>query len=304
MAMGIDMFLYGLLWYFFSERSIWIKTIMVVYLLYCLLDNTPRKGGYSRWSNEQMERFRHNWFIHRFSEYFPIQLVKTADLPVTDTYIFLYHPHGVISVGACGALISNGCNFDILFPGIRRKGVTLNSCFLVPICRDWMLLLGIVSANKQTLVHLLQKKRESIVLVPGGAIEALSAQPGNFVCHLNKRKGFVKLALETNSKLVPCLGFGENAIFPTVVFDKKSWQARLQQYLIRWLTFSIPIIASPLPQAHPIHVVVGKPVEFAQSAIEKQDVDECHAQYLRALQDLYNEHKAKYGHEHIPIEIH
>jgi hypothetical protein len=38
-----------------------------------------------------------------FRDYFPMKLVKTAELDPASSYIFGYHPHGIISMGAfCG----------------------------------------------------------------------------------------------------------------------------------------------------------------------------------------------------------
>jgi hypothetical protein len=44
--------------------------------------------------------------------------------------------------------------------------------------------------------------------------------------------------------------------------------------------------------------VVGAPVKFASTKV----VD-CHAQYLQAVRDLYNEHKANHGHADVPLEF-
>jgi len=35
----------------------------------------------------------------RFSEYFPVCLVKTAELDPSKNYLFAYHPHGILSLG-------------------------------------------------------------------------------------------------------------------------------------------------------------------------------------------------------------
>ena len=49
--------------------------------------------------------------------------------------------------------------------------------------------------------------------ISGGAAEALNAHPGEHVLILNKRKGFIKVALETGAQLVPLYSFGENEVF-------------------------------------------------------------------------------------------
>lgn len=55
----------------------------------------------------------------------------------------------------------------------------------------------------------------------GGAEEALDAHPGSHIITLNKRKGFVKTALQTGAQLVPMYCFGENELFKQVRFSNK-----------------------------------------------------------------------------------
>lgn len=53
----------------------------------------------------------------------------------------------------------------------------------------------------------------AVVIVPGGAAEALHARPGNFTLVLKNRKGFVRLALQHGADLVPAYSFGENDLY-------------------------------------------------------------------------------------------
>ena len=233
------------------------------------------------------------------ADYYPVRLVKTVDLPAGGKpYIFAYHPHGVIGVGACATLLTNPTDFDLKFPGIPRRIATLSVIFLVPIFRDWLLLMGFISASKSSLRKVLQRN-ESIVLLPGGAPEALLANPKTIELSLQRRKGFIKLAIEANASLVPVLGFGETQVFSMYNPQKGSLIYTLQQEICRVLSFSTPILLSPFPRPTPIHVVVGKPVEFDST----KSIEQCHAQYVKAVQDLYNQHKKAYDHDHIPLSI-
>jgi 2-acylglycerol O-acyltransferase 2 len=53
-------------------------------------------------------------------DYFPISLVKTAELPTKDgqVYLFGYHPHGVLSEGAFINFATNATGFHEKFPGV------------------------------------------------------------------------------------------------------------------------------------------------------------------------------------------
>ena len=290
----------------------WLRAMWVLYLLYVALDTTPSKGGYS-WAppvdSKTVEYGMRRLFWYKaMANYFPVHLVKTVDLPATNgddkkkqknAYLFAYHPHGVIGVGACSTLLTNATDFDLKFPGLPRRFATLNVIFLIPIFREYLLLMGFVSADKSSLRRVLHR-RESVVLLPGGAAEALMANPKSFQLHLQQRKGFIKLAVETKTAIVPVLGFGENQTFKIYNPPKGSFLAKLQAMLCKWFSFSTPFITSPFPQRKRVHVVVGKPVHFDDSPLS---IEECHAHYLKAVEELYNQHKGKYGHEHIPLEI-
>lgn len=134
-------------------------------------------------------------------------------------------------------------------------------------------------------------------------MEALHAHPDNFKCYIQNRLGFIRLALETGARPIPCLGFGENKAFWTYYpgHDDELTSSRffaLQQRLCKVFSFSFPIITWPIPRQKPIDVVVGAPVIFTS-----QNVEKCHEQYIDGVRKLYNEHKDKYGYENIDIEF-
>jgi 2-acylglycerol O-acyltransferase 2 len=52
----------------------------------------------------------------------------------------------------------------------------------------------------------------AITIVVGGAEESLHARPGVLELILKKRHGFIRIAIESGSLLVPILSFGENGI--------------------------------------------------------------------------------------------
>lgn len=184
-----------------------IRSFLILYLLYVLFDSTPKSGGWNE--NEKIRRFARNALPFRLmKEYLNVELVrdnsedKVEQLDPSRPYLFLYHPHGIIGIGCNTAFTTNACNFDKLFPGIRRSVCTLNASFLVPFYRECLLANGLISANKKTIVRQLNEGK-SIVLVPGGASEALLTHPGQYVIVLKKRKGFIRLALSTGKDMFP-----------------------------------------------------------------------------------------------------
>jgi len=61
-----------------------------------------------------------------------------------------------------------------------------------------MLIVGFCSCSKQSIEYLLTHNGHgnAVVLVVGGASEALDARPGSFTLTLKQRKGFVRIAMQ------------------------------------------------------------------------------------------------------------
>lgn len=76
------------------------------------------------------------------ANYFPVKLMKTADLDPDRNYIFGYHPHGELTAGAAINFLTEATHFSTLFPSIRSRLMTLRYGFLTPFLRELFLYLG------------------------------------------------------------------------------------------------------------------------------------------------------------------
>ena len=47
-----------------------------------------------------------------YRDFFPIHLIKTAELDPSKNYIMGYHPHGILSAGAFCHFATEGTNFS------------------------------------------------------------------------------------------------------------------------------------------------------------------------------------------------
>jgi 2-acylglycerol O-acyltransferase 2 len=97
---------------------------------------TPVRGGRS---SDRLRRLS-IWSI--VSNYFPTKLIKTEDLDPNRNYIFGYHPHGAVTVGAGINFLTEATHFSTLFPGIRPHLMALHSNFFCPFLRELFLSLG------------------------------------------------------------------------------------------------------------------------------------------------------------------
>jgi 2-acylglycerol O-acyltransferase 2 len=135
---------------------------------------------------------------------------------------------------------TEGTDFGRQFPGIETSLMTLQSNFMLPFHRDYILALGICSVSRKSCHHVLRNHR-SIAIVVGGATESLHAYPGTLDLTLKHRMGFVKLAVDTGAALVPVLAFGENEIFDQVKSEHGSWLWVLQKRMQAILGFTVPL---------------------------------------------------------------
>jgi Diacylglycerol acyltransferase len=322
-TIGICLSLYMSLFYvaLYYDESYILLTILMLYLLYIVYDRNDGPAGrrFFGCKHDNKNHLTRNWLCFKYvAAYFPIKLHKTVDITNTlnesgkqsKAFLFLYQPHGVIGMGANTAINTNGCNFDELFPKLGvHYGVTLDVPFYVPFLRDFMISLGFVNARKSTLEHILRDRRESIVLVPGGAMEALYTQQNTLRCLLKTAP--IRLALSTNATIVPCIGFGENDAFRVHAFPLDSISFRIQKFMCQTLSFSTPVLLSPFAQRCPINVVIGEPIDFASTGIVdptniSQITDDiimtCQSQYTSAVEKLYDKHKARFGYTNIPLQ--
>lgn len=219
-------------------------------------------------------------------------------------YIFGYHPHGIISMGAIGGIATDGCHWSKMFPGIPVSTLTLVAQFQLPFYREYLLSLGLASVSKRSCAALL-KRGQSICIVLGGAQESLLARPGNLELVLNKRKGFVKLAMQVgNTSLVPVMAFGENDIYEQVDNNPSSKLYRIQTFLKNNIGFTLPLMHARgifnydfgiIPYRRPINIVVGEPIEIPElSSPTEEQVNHYHKLYVDGLKQLYEDHKDKF----------
>ena len=100
--------------------------------------------------------FRNFPLWRHFGNFFPVKLVKTADLDPEETYLFGSHPHGILCFGAFASFATDFLQFRKLYPGLFPRMLTLNQNFFLPGTRDLILGTGACSASKQGIESLLK----------------------------------------------------------------------------------------------------------------------------------------------------
>ncbi|CAG0904095.1 unnamed protein product, partial [Darwinula stevensoni] len=253
------------LFFFYSPLSY----LVFIYPIWFLYDwrVCERGGRRVQWIRE--------WRLWRdFANYFPIKMVKTAELNPDKNYILCCHPHGILCAGAFCCFSTEGTDFSKTFPGITSYLLTIKENYYVPGFREFFMCSGAVAATKASMNYLLTKQGtgNAVCLVVGGAAEALKSTPRaeELQVILKERKGFIKMALRTGASLVPVFAFGENEIYDQVDNPEGSWLRKFQETCRSWIGMAPALFQGRgffqysfgiIPYRKPINVVIGSPLD-------------------------------------------
>ncbi len=289
------------------------RCLLVVYSLYYVKDfKRPFRGRIC--ASRCLRKILSPW-LNAYRRYFPIVSLLTPEAErvltaLTDDprpLLFGSHPHGIVSIGTVTSFALDPYWLLDRFPHVSVNLLTLNMNMIWPFWRDWLMSFGCASVDKISCERILKRtgtdgRSHGIVIVVGGAREALDATPGRMDLTLNSRNGFFKLALNHGALLFPILCFGENDIYdqlesPVIRFIQHSWY--------RLFGFSTPFFFGRglfnyrfgwLPRRVPITLIVGEPIDVGQprASIKDDEVRQLRNQYIQRLTDLYNRYKDQY----------
>jgi 2-acylglycerol O-acyltransferase 2 len=287
------------------DKSRVMLAALMLYATYMYRDRRFERG-----SSAQLWLKRHA-FWRALGSYFPCLLMKQNPDTVFDPnglYMFGYHPHGIISVGCFVNFAADATGCSDMFPGIHICPATLESNFFIPIWRELLIRLGVISVSATSIRNVLRKgPGHAVLVVPGGAAEALDAQPGTHSLTLNKRQGFFRIALQHGASLVPIYSFGENDLYEQASNGEGTFLRLVQDRLLRHLGFAMPFFSgagstgaavpmNPIPQRVPIITIVGDPIPVPLVPDPSEaDVERIKLLYIQKLQDIFNQFADTYA---------
>mmetsp|Transcript_128357 Transcript_128357/g.256374 ORF Transcript_128357/g.256374 Transcript_128357/m.256374 type:complete len:317 (+) Transcript_128357:88-1038(+) len=232
-------------------------------------------------------------------------LIEDPDkLSACKQYILAVHPHGVLSLDHVLTIAGFDAGFERVAPQARRSALSASVLFKIPVVREVELATGCVDAARRTASQCLNAGL-CLSVVPGGEREQLLAQRGS-IEHLvlRRRQGFVRLALQHGVPLVPLYCFGEAQLYYQSQF-LMGFRAWLQRKLGVALVMPFGPYGLPgVPFRAPLRPVVGAPLEMPHIPTPSQaEVDEHHARYMAALEQLFEKHKHDAGYGAVNLEL-
>ncbi|KAF5224618.1 diacylglycerol acyltransferase [Trypanosoma cruzi] len=290
----------------------WTMPFMVAYLVHIFTFGQPRHPLRKNTAFTRLKIWRH------YGAYFPVRLVIPCRVrekfEPQKNYFFVYHPHGIHGFGAI-ANFTLDATVSSLLPGIIIHAQTLKLNFYIPFWRELQRLCGNGDASEGCIRRTLRSgPGESVLLVVGGARESLLASPRTNELSLQSRRGFVRIALQEGSPLVPVYAFGENDVYRIPRAAGSRWWRRVNAILRKVLSFGFPLFVGRgwfnycfgvLPHRRPIYVVVGEPLPVPKIPQPTPgDLQEWHDKYVAALKRLFDGYRAVYDVESSGLRIH
>ena len=216
-----------------------------------------------------------------------LEYLKELKLKGRGGIILAAQPHGVLSYGGICAGIAASSKFDNLVTA--AAGAVLNT----PIIKHVVGVFGLIDASAKSLKSHLSKGgvEGSCVLYIGGIAELFCCSTTKEQLVLKNRKGFIKLALQVGSDIVPLYFFGNTSVLSC--FTNPFLESISRKYQVS-LTWFWGVWGLPIPRPDKILYVRGKPLElpFIPDPTN-EDIDKWHNKYISEVERIFNTYKVR-----------
>lgn len=203
-------------------------------------------------------------------------------------FILAFQPHGVVSF--CSL-----CSWINAPVDIRQIPTAVASAVLkFPMLKNVMGIFGLTDASSSNVKRILQKGKGikgCIVIYVGGIAELFLTCDEEERLFLQKRKGFIKIALREGVDIIPVYLFGNTSILSVVKTNFLESMSRKMQtsFTYFWGKYFLPI-----PRDDKLLYVRGKPLGMPHIPVPTdEDINKWHAIYIKEVTRLFNDNKEK-----------
>ena len=261
----------------------------------------PLPNGYK--PNSSLKASRERMYSEGMQHYFPAKSIfLPKNLDKEKAYILAAWPHGLMGGGGhVGFADFSLRGYNVIYGGASIM-------HYVPFVRRLLHSWGFCDVSKGSLSKVLNVKKygptypNNVVHLIVGGIQEMFYTPFNSNKEqiiLEKRKGFIKLALINQCDIIPMYTFGANQMYQRI-FGHKSvlckLSSSLQMSLVIWLgRWGIPMSWIPIPV--PLMGVIGEVFEVPKVDADKitdELVQQVHADFCKTLKQLFDDHKKVY----------
>lgn len=181
-----------------------------------------------------------------YKNYFKVRLFGGENV-VSEPYMVVANHSGQIAID--GLLIGTAFSFELERPRLLRPMVERFFTGL-PFLGNWAAECGAVLGERQNCIKLLQKGN-SVLVFPEG-VSGVAKSTNEFYELQSFTSGFYRLALKTNTKILPVAVVGAEEFFP-YVYQAKSLAKSLGLP-------ALPLSANYFPLPSPVDIYIGEPI--------------------------------------------
>lgn len=207
-------------------------------------------------------------FYPLYKYYFRVRvhgLENVEDKP----YMVVSNHSGQIAID--GVLITMAFSMDVKPPRVLR-GMVEPFLSGMPFLGDYVAQAGSILGDRKNCQYLLQKG-ESILVFPEG-VRGISKETKDFYKLQPFTKGFYRIALQSQTEILPICVIGAEEFYPYVYHLKKL--AKILKIPAVPLTPTFPLLGplGILPMPSPVDIYIGKPIQVSKDlspdAIDKE----------------------------------
>jgi len=202
--------------------------------------------------------------------------------------IYAWHPHGLYAISpfihCCSSMSDLNIPMSLAAHSVISSIPLIN---LLPIRNK------LIPVNEEVMKYELFKNI-SVSVVPGGVKESYNITQKKLHLVLKDRKGIFRIAIDTQTPLVPVLVFGENNLFEPINSD---WNKHLQKFIESCISIQFPIPSwnslkhwftlLRKPFEIPVKTCIGDPVY----PLPDDTIESLRDRYIDALNNLYDTHR-------------
>lgn len=244
-------------------------------------------------------------------------LINRAD---NQQYIIAMHPHGIIPFHAI--LWSAYCDQYLSSKKTGKKlygfGAAADIVTYLPFLRNIMGWLSAGSANYTVLKDGLERglsacvnanqgrKPRHLYILPGGIAEIFTSTPGKHTIVCKKRKGLMRLSLETGANILPCYVFGGTDFFHNLATGSGIISKLCRKFRIGVTVFWGRLFL-PIPYFPRVSICIAEPIAVerwqGEGPVPDQLILDLQGKYLKSIQDLFDKYKAAAGYPNAQLDV-